>query len=90
MLPGARAVPVVPAARHAARLFPGPSAAPAAPAAAGLSPRSAGPAGARENGARRVYSGWRGALWAWRGPGGGPRDEVGFVSGASRLLALTF
>lgn len=43
-----------------------------------------------ENGGRRVCSGWRGARRAWRGPAGGPRDEFGFVSGASRLLLLTF
>lgn len=59
---------------------PGPSAAPAGPALAGLSPRSSGPGWSpTANGGRRVFSGW--------GPGGGPRDELGFVSGASWLLA---
>lgn len=53
------------------------SAAPEGAAPTGLTTRCAGPSWSRaENGGRRVYSGWRSALRAWRGPGGGPRTNL--------------
>lgn len=73
VLPGAGAVPAVPAARHAARLLPGPKRGSWGPAAAGLSPRSAGLAGA-----------WRKMAGEGSVPGGAARGGPGGAQQAAR------